>query len=449
MGNGQNTDNLKEKVIDSVKAIKNGPLPLRLYMEICVKCGTCSDVCPVYYGRKDTYLNPAERSDIIRRLYRKYCTASGMFFGGLAGAEYFRNEDIDKWIQHFYECTACRRCAQFCPFGIDNSVITRKGRGIVDSVGKTPEFLKQVVAKSLETGNTDGANPGALKAATSFIEEEMMEEHGFKVDIPIDKAGAEYFLVPPSGDVLVNAESLMGIAKVFYASGVDWTLSSRAFDGANYGLFTGNDKVMKEDNRLYIEEAKRLKCRVLMMGECGHAHRIMKFMAEKAHWWGKLPFEISNILQYTAQLVTEGTLKFDKSKNPDPVTYHDPCNFAKSCNIIEEPRIIMRAACADFREMQPHGAENWCCGGGGGLSAMDSIHDFRMNVSGKKKVEQILATGARYVAAPCSNCKRQLMQLNEYHHLDIGSGGLHDLVSRSIILEPVEKPETVQSHLHS
>ncbi|MCP4727165.1 MAG: (Fe-S)-binding protein, partial [bacterium] len=380
------------------------------------------------------YLNPAERSDLIRNLYKKHTS----FFGG---GEDFKEEDIEKWIQHFYECTACRRCAQFCPFGIDNSVITRKGRGIVDSVGKTPEFLKKVVAMSLETGNTDGANPGALRASTEFIEEEMEEEHGFKIPIPIDKVGAEYYLVPPSGDVLVNAESLMGIAKVFYALGTDWTLSSKAFDGANYGLFTGNDAVMKKDNELYINVAKELKCKILIMGECGHAHRIMKFMAEKAGWWGKLPFEITNILQHTAKAVQDGKLKFDKAKNPDPVTYHDPCNFAKSCDIIEEPRIIMRAACADFREMQPHGSENWCCGGGGGLSAMDSIQDFRMNISGKKKVEQVKATGATYVASPCSNCKRQFMQLNEYHDLKVGTGGLHDLVSRSIILEP--KTETV------
>ncbi len=433
------TNNIREKVIESVKAIKDGPLQLRLYMEICAKCGTCSTVCPVYYGNSEKKMNPAERSDLIRRIYKKYNTVSGKLFGSLVDAGDFNDEDIDTWVQHFYECTGCRRCAQYCPFCIDNSVITRKGRGIMDAIGKTPPFLLQVVAKSLETGNTDGANPLALKASTSFIEEEMEEEHGFKVEIPIDKVGAHYFLVPPSGDVLVNAESIMGIAKVFHAVGADWTLSSKAFDGANYGLFTGNDKDMKEDNKLYIEEAKRLKCKVMMMGECGHAHRIMKFMAEKTNWWGELPFEITNILQYTADLVQNGKLKFDKTKVPEPVTYHDPCNFAKSCDIIKEPRIIMNAAVEDFREMTPHGGENWCCGGGGGLSAMDSIIDFRMNVSSKKKVEQVKATGAKYVASPCSNCKRQFMQLNEYHNLDVGTGGLHDLVSRSIILEPKEK----------
>lgn len=428
-------NNIKEKVINSVKAIKNGPLQMRLYMENCIKCGTCAEVCPVYYGSSEKTLNPAERSDILRRIYKKYCTTSGRLFGGLVGAKDFKEEDIDKWSKEFYECTACRRCATFCPMEIDNSVLTRKGRAIVQSLGKTPPVLVKVMEVSLKTGNTDNAPPIALREAVGFMEEEIEEETGIQVKIPVDEVGAEFYLVPPSGDVLVNPESMMGIAKVFHVLGASWTLSSRAFDGANYGLFTGDDYMMKEDNKLYVEVAKELKCKTLMMGECGHAHRIMKFMMEKQKWWGDLPFEISNILQYTAYHVQQGNIKFDQSRVPEPVTYHDPCNFGRSCGIVEEPRIIMRAAVSDFREMTPNRGENWCCGGGGGLSAMDSILEFRMNISGKKKVEQVRATGAKYVASPCSNCKRQFQQLMEYHEMDVGTGGLHDLVNRSIILE--------------
>ncbi|MCP4727033.1 MAG: hypothetical protein GY863_18480, partial [bacterium] len=94
----ENKIDIKEKVIESVKALKNGPLPLRLYMEICAKCGTCAEVCPVYFGKGEKYLNPAERSDLIRNLYKKHTS----FFGG---GEDFKEEDIEKWIQHFYECT--------------------------------------------------------------------------------------------------------------------------------------------------------------------------------------------------------------------------------------------------------------------------------------------------------------------------------------------------------
>ena len=428
---------IKEKVVGAIKAIKNGPRAMRMYMEMCAKCGTCATVCPVYYGKNDKRYNPAERTDIIRRIYRKYCTTSGKLFGRLAGAEDFDPAEIDEWKNIFYECTGCRRCASYCPFGIDHSVITRKGRGILDMLGRTPDTMQTVVNISLETRNTDGASAEAFKAAIEFLEEEMHDEHGIDIKIPIDVKGADYFYVPPSGDVLVNPEATMGLAKVFHVLGMadKWTTSSRCFDGANYGLFTGNDGHMKGDNEVYVEEAKDLGCKTMLMGECGHAHRIMKMMMEKGKWWGTLPFSIINCLQWTADHVNNGRLEFDKSKNPQPVTFHDPCNFGRSCNIVEEPRTILNAACADFREMYPNRSANWCCGGGGGLSAMDDILDFRMNISGKKKLSQIRETEAKYIATACSNCKRQLTQLMEYHKEDIAVGGVHDMLSRSILID--------------
>ncbi len=65
---------------------------------------------------------------------------------------------------------------------------------------------------------------------------------------------------------------------------------------------------------------------------------------------------------------------------------------------------------------------------------MDDIHEFRMHISGTKKLEQIQDTGARYVATACSNCKRQLTQLMEFHKQDVEVGGVHDMLSRSILI---------------
>lgn len=429
----ENKGKIRDAVANACGGLSNGPRVLRLYMEMCARCGTCADQCPVYQGEPTRLRNPAVRSDLIRAVFKKHKTRSGKLFGTLVGARDF-DGDMEKFVDAFYECTGCRRCATFCPMGIDNSVITRKGRAIADQLGWTPERLQKVIRISLETGNTDGANQAALVETVRFLEEEIKDECGADVRIPYDVEGADVFFVPPSGDLLVNPEAVMGIAKVLHKLGISWTLSSKAFDGANYGLFTGDDKSMKEDNKLYVEEAKRLGAKTIMMGECGHAHRIMKFMMEKGQWWGKLPFEITNVLQFTADMILKGAVKLDPSANPDPVTYHDPCNFGRSCGIVEEPRIIMKAACADFREMTPNRHLNWCCGGGGGLSAMDDIYDFRMNVSGSMKLKQIDDTGAGFCAAPCSNCKRQLAQLMEYRKRDVTIGGVHDVVMRAVVM---------------
>ncbi len=426
----------RETVVEAINAIDKGPRVLKLYMDSCARCGTCATVCPVFYGEPTEEYNPVLRTDLVRSIYRRHNTLAGKLLGNLAHARDYEDGDVDRWVEAFYACTGCRRCATYCPMGIDNSVVTRKGRAIIESLGLTPETMKKVVDISLETGNTDGASPEAFKAAIEFLEEEMNDEHGIEIPIPVDKEGVRYLYVPPSGDVLVNPEATTGIAKVFYVLGMadDWTMSSHYFDGANYGLFTGSDADMKADNKPYVEEAKRLGVKTMFMGECGHAYRIMKMIMEPGKWWGELPFEIVNCMEWTAERIEAGELEFDKSKNSVPVTYHDPCNFGRSCDITEAPRTILRATCADLREMTPNRGENWCCGGGGGLSAMDDIHEFRMTVSGTKKVEQIKETGAKYVAAACSNCKRQLMQLVEYHEMDVAVGGVHDMLSRSILI---------------
>ncbi|MCP5116530.1 MAG: (Fe-S)-binding protein, partial [bacterium] len=317
---GMSPDEMKSTVIAMIKAIDKGPRAVQMYMEMCAKCGVCAAVCPVYYGAPEKRYNPAERTEIIRRVYKKYNTTSGRLLGKLVGAEDFDPADIDEWVRSFYECTGCRRCAVYCPFGIDHSVITRKGRAIVDKVGKTPETMKKVVAVSLETGNTDGVGEKGFWASIDFLKEEMEEQHGKKIPMPVDVVGAEYFYVPPSGDILVNPEATMGVAKVFHVLGMSdkWTMSSKCFDGANYGLFTGNDADMKRDNKLYIDEAKRLGCKVLLMGECGHAHRIMEMMMEKTGWWGELPFKVRNCMDFTAEKIREGKLAFEQSRDPQP-----------------------------------------------------------------------------------------------------------------------------------
>ncbi|HEX7342755.1 MAG TPA: (Fe-S)-binding protein, partial [bacterium] len=261
----------REVVLKEVAGIKNGPALLEMALEICARCGTCAQVCPVDNGDPQSRYNPVLRTDRIRSLYHRQTSFSGKWLGSLVGAKNYQIGEIQEWAETFYECTGCRRCARYCPMGLDHSVVTRKARAIVNQLGLTPKRLRDVIDISLKTGNTDGATPEAFLDVVQFLHSEMKEETGLDIPIPVDKVGAEVFFVPPSGDVLVNPDAIMGIAKVFYVLGTDWTMSSHMFDGANYGLFTGDDAAMKADNLNYINEAKRLGCKVLMMGECGHA----------------------------------------------------------------------------------------------------------------------------------------------------------------------------------
>jgi Fe-S oxidoreductase len=139
-------------------------------------------------------------------------------------------------------------------------------------------------------------------------------------------------------------------------------------------------------------------------------------------------------------------LKPDKIKQR--VTYHDPCNIARGGRILEEPRELLQAICDDFVEMTPNRTENYCCGGGGGTVSIDEIRKFRTGPLGKRKADQIRATGAEIVVSPCANCKKQLREVCEDNGLEeVRVCGLHDLLLEVIdfgVPKPGEADEVAE-----
>jgi Fe-S oxidoreductase len=254
---------------------------------------------------------------------------------------------------------------------------------------------------------------------------------GAQVAFPVDRAGAEYIFFPAVSDYLMEADTLMGNAAVLHGAGLSWTIGSGYFDGINYGLFY-NDWVLERIIGKLVNEARRLKAGKILIGECGHAARSAKQFVPTFTQNGALP--VVSILELTWKIIQERGIELDPKAIPERVTYHDPCNIARSGWIVEQPRQLLRSFVKDFVELHPHGKENYCCGGGGGLVSLDEIYDFRMKVAGKLKAGQIQASGANIVATPCANCKKQLRELVDYYKLPVQIVGVHDLVLRAIEL---------------
>jgi len=96
---------------------------------------------------------------------------------------------------------------------------------------------------------------------------------------------------------------------------------------------------------------------------------------------------------------------------------------------------VIRALTPNFVELTPNRAENWCCGGGGGLVAMGE-NDFRMK-SGKVKAQQMAGSGAKVITTACENCHTQLSELNEHYGLGMKVEFISTLAARALI-----KPES-------
>ena len=169
----------------------------------------------------------------------------------------------------------------------------------------------------------------------------------------------------------MEADTLMGNAAVFRATGDSWTIGTGYFDGINYGLFY-NDQILEHVLQKIQAEAERLEVKKILIGECGHASRTAKFFYP-TYCGEKQARPVVNIMEYTHKAWKEGRLKLKPNTITERVTYHDPCNFARTGWIVEQPRELLKAFCSDYVEMTPNRRDNICCGGGGGTVSIDEL----------------------------------------------------------------------------
>ena len=242
-GDGKLIDGWKETFLNKLAEMLGKYRSLLVFMDICVKCGACTDKCHYFLGTADPKNMPVARQDLLRKVYRRYFTLPGKLFPKLVGAIDLTEEVIDDMYSYYHQCSECRRCSVFCPYGIDTAEVTMAARDILAHIGKGQKYSNQIIAKVHKIGNNLGLPEPALADTLEGLEEEVEDDTGVKVRFPLDEKGADILLVTPSADFFAepHVDGLIGYGKVFHAAGVSWTISSKASEAANFGLFIGNN----------------------------------------------------------------------------------------------------------------------------------------------------------------------------------------------------------------
>jgi len=314
----------------------------------------------------------------------------------------------------------------YCPFSIDTSWVLALGKAILVATGKYPSIMNEICNASIFKGENIRILMEDIIDALKHTEKELQEKVGDpSATIPVDRKGADILYVS-----LPGSYSILTAAIIFHQARANWTLS--LYEPANFGYFLGDTEKAFATAKRIIDEAKRLQVKEVVISECGHGFRVMKWLCET---WSKEenPFKVSCILENMARYIKEERISLNRGQIQEALTYHDPCQLARNGGIYEEPRYILKQIATDFRELTPNREKNWCCGGGGGLHAEPELEDFRLK-TGEKKVEQIRNSGAKIVVAPCDNCRLQLEDLNKKHNLDIRVYSVMELVADAIII---------------
>jgi Fe-S oxidoreductase len=426
---------------------------LPVFLDACVKCGACTDKCHYYLGTGDPKNMPVARQDLFRKVYRRYFTLPGKLFPKLVGAEDLTKEVLDDWYRYFHQCSECRRCSVYCPYGIDTAEITMAAREVMASVGLGQKYSNEIIGKVHKLGNNLGLPRPALADTLEGLEEDVEEDTGVKVRYPLDDAGAEILLVTPSADFFAEpqVDGLIGYGKVLHQAGISWTLSSHASEAANFGLFVGSYENMRKVALRIREAALDLGVKRIVFGECGHAWRVAySFLNTLAG-----PFDFldprypapQHIVEVTHDLIVRGALTLDPSVNDERrVTFHDSCNVARASRMGNSPggqfilpREVLSAVCNHFYDMRADtiGEATFCCGGGGGLLTDDLVE---LRVKGALPRMQALQEvidqhGVTHLVAICAICKSQFAKVFPFYGLEMDQIlSLHQLVGDAIVL---------------
>ena len=446
-------DDWQRIAIDKMGELVGKYRSLQVFLDACVKCGACTDKCHYYLGTADPKNMPVARQDLFRKVYRRYYTVAGKYLPKLVGAEDLTKEVLDDWYTYFHQCSQCRRCSVFCPYGIDTAEISMAAREIMDTIGLGQKYSNEIIGKVHKLGNNLGLPQPALVDTLEGLEEDVEEETGVKVRFPLDEAGADILLVTPSADFFAepHVDGLIGYAKVFHQAGINWTLSTRASEAANFGLFIGSYENMRNVALRIREAALELGVKRIVFGECGHAWRVAySFLNTLAG-----PFDFldsrypvpQHVIEVTHELISRGALTLDKSANDERrVTYHDSCNVARASRMgsipggqFVLPREVIGAVCNHFFDMRADtiGESTFCCGGGGGLLTDDLVE---LRVKGalprmQAFSELVKTHDITHMAAICAICKSQFAKVMPYYGFEMDQIlSVHQLVGDAIVL---------------
>ncbi len=441
----------------------------KIYMDICVRCGACADKCHFFIGTGDPKNMPVLRAELLRSIYRNDFTTAGKIFGRLGGARPMTLDVLKEWWYYLFQCTECRRCSVFCPYGIDTAEITIMGRELLNLLGLNIDWIATPVANCYRTGNHLGIQPHAFKDMLDFFVEDIEEITGIQVDPPYMEKGADILFITPSGDVFADpgTYTCMGYMLLFHylkeKYGLRITWSTYASEGGNFGFFTSHETMKRLNSKMYAE-AKRLGVKWILGGECGHMWRVITqymdtmngpadFLEVPVNPITGTKFEnasstkMVHIAEFTADLIKHDKLELDPGRNDNKIiTYHDSCNPARGMGLLDEPRYVLQKVANNFYEMPANTIreQTFCCGSGAGLNAGENM-ELRM-AGGLPRANAVKYVHEQYgvnmLACVCAIDRAAFPALMEYWVPEVEVTGLHELVANALIMPGEKERET-------
>jgi len=417
---------LSKAEIATAKFLEQTDSEAASFFEACVHCGECAEACHFFLSSGDPKHTPTYKLEPMVRAYKRekapFSSLKKML--GLAPSPVTEDE-LREWETLVYDsCNMCGRCTLVCPMGIDIAGTIRKMREGYAAIGMIPEGLERSADFVRKTSSPMGVTIKALKAQIGH------QEKATGIPIEIDKKGADYMAIFSSMEIMGYPEVLGAYAKLFKQAGVSWTISSVAYEATNVGVQIGSGPLARDILKRVVDAAEELEVKHVISPECGHAYGAIRWAGPNM-MGRQFKFEVIHIIELLDKLRREGRIPAGK-KDARRITLHDPCQIIRRGGLLKEPRSLLDDSCENFVEMKGAGVTNFCCGGGGGVSANPRADGLK-TAAFSLKVEQLNGIeGLEAVVVPCGNCRTVFEDGLDEYGVDLEIIGLSELVAQTL-----------------
>ena len=410
-----------EKVTQTLKEVIDAPIAS--YFESCVHCGLCAEACLFYTETGDPKYTPIHKVEPLRRVYEREYTLLGRFKKMIGLSKPVTDAELDEWQELVYDsCTLCGRCSLVCPVGNDIVYMVRKLREGMAVSGHAPAGIRSATKNTVESGG-----PMGLKwPAVANVLRKAEESTGLR--IPVDQEGAEYMVLLSSMEIVNYPEYIDALAKIFHKAGISFTLSSEAYEATNAGIQIGSSDLAKTIVSRIVDAAEKLKVKNVLSPECGHAYMAIRW--EGPNLVGRpFNFNVVHVLELLDDLRLKGVLTM-RDKLKDPLILHDPCQIVRRGGVLQAPEPLIRQVAENYIPIADKQKLNWCCGGGGGASAIhtEAAEALRATAFRIKK-RQIEEAGVGTMVTFCANCRITIEEGFDHYEMNTKLLGLTELLA--------------------
>jgi heterodisulfide reductase subunit D len=388
-------------------------------LEACTRCGICAAACPFYAATKDPETSPIWKLDLLRRAYEQKSTVLGRLKVGLHLEKQLNMADLEHWRDlNFNACSTCNRCSMICPMGIALGPLLHELRDRLAEAGAVPDSLKRMRSTVQKDENVFGF-PGDERAGwVDYMDNPPDDLYQRK------QAEVVYFV----GCVTSFAPRAQRIAEAFVhildAAGVNFTILGGSEACCGFPLRAAG---MKADAEALIRK------NIAAVWASGAQTVAFTCPACRLMWLEEYQPRMPGIsllhsTEMIAGLIQQGRLSLNEFQTS--VTYHDPCDLARTGGVFEAPRVVLRAIPGmDLREADERRQSGLCCGGGGDV---EMVNPQGVKQVGLATASKLSLSGAALLATACPQCTRVLEEGMKKINPEMKVLDICEIVARSI-----------------